>query len=226
VKKNRVGNVIVLPQDARAAQGVWLLLGSLSIFFVSSILLYVVYIAMRIAPDSGMKPHSFFLPKSFLPSTLLLVGVSGALEWALRSARRDRVQEVKRATLSAFIMGMLFMAIQSEGMYRLIYAANQASSLRNSAYALTFVLALLHALHVVGGIVGLVSILFNANREKYDHERHFGLRFCTLYWHFLDIVWVLLLASFFISVALINQKPSSDGILRERASDRLEMTRD
>ena len=64
--------------------------------------------------------------------------------------------------------------------------------------------------------MGLVSTLFNAYRYKYDHERHFGLRFCTLYWHFLDIVWVLLLASFFISGALINRNPSNETALRDR----------
>ncbi len=186
-------------------QGVWLFLISLTIFFVSSILLYVVYIAMRIAPEAAMKPQSFVLPTSFLPSTLLLVGISASLEWALRAAKRDRNAQVRQATLAAFVMGMLFMAIQSEGMYRLIYAASIASSSKNSAYALAFVLALLHALHVVGGVFGLVQVVFQARRDKYDHERYFGLQFCTLYWHFLDLVWVFLIASFLITGYLVNK---------------------
>jgi cytochrome c oxidase subunit III len=194
-----------LPQDARALQGAWLLLIALSIFFFSSILLYVVYVALRIAPDAGARPIPLVLPQSFLPSTLLLVGVSVCLEWALRSARKDRNESVRRATISALVMGLLFMAVQSEGMYRLIVAAAQVTSSRNSIYALTFVLAFLHALHVIGGVVGLVSTAFNAFRDKYDHERSFGLKFCTLYWHFLDIVWVILMASFLVSGYLIAQ---------------------
>jgi len=205
VDKKKPGRAIALPQDARAMQGVWLFLISLTIFFVSSILLYVVYIAMRIAPEAGMKPQSFVLPTSFVPSTLLLVGISASLEWALRAAKRERNAEVKQATLAAFVMGMLFMAIQSEGMYRLIYAASIASSSKNSAYALAFVLALLHALHVVGGVFGLVQVVFQARRDKYDHERCFGLQFCTLYWHFLDLVWVFLIASFLITGYLVNK---------------------
>jgi len=204
-EKKKSGRAVTLPQDARAMQGVWLFLISLAIFFVSSILLYVVYVAMRIAPESGMRPQSFFLPKSFLPSTLLLVGISAALEWALRAAKRDRNAVVRRATLAAFIMGMLFMVIQSEGMYRLIYAASIATSSKNSAYALAFVLALLHALHVAGGVFGLVRVVFQARRDKYDHERFFGLQFCTLYWHFLDLVWVFLIASFLVTGLLVNK---------------------
>ena len=185
-------------------QGVWLFLTSLTIFFVSSILLYVVYVAMRVAPESGLKAQSFVLPKSFLPSTFLLVGISVSLEFALRAAKRDRNAEVKQATLAALVMGILFMAIQSEGMYRLIYAASIATTSKNSTYALAFVLALLHALHVVGGVFGLVRVVFQARQDKYDHERYFGLRFCTLYWHFLDVVWLFLIVSFLVTSMLVN----------------------
>ena len=185
-------------------QGVWLFLTALSIFFFSSILLYVVYVAMRFVPQTGLKPQTFYLPWSFLPSTILLFGVSGSLEWGLRSAKRDRTQDVKRATIIAFIMGLLFMAIQSDGMYRLIYAASQVES-RTSVYSLTFVLAFLHALHVVGGMVGLLSIVFKAHQNRYDHERDVGLRFCTLYWHFLDLVWLMLIGSFLITGMLLNR---------------------
>jgi len=193
-----------LPQDVRAMQGVWLFLLTLSIFFLSSILLFILYVALRLSPEVGLRPQSFYLPKSFLSSTLLLFGVSGALEWALRAARRDRSNDIRVATIAALIMGMLFMAIQSEGIYRLVVAASEVRSSRNSTYALTFVLAFLHAMHVVGGMIGLVSTAFNAGRDKYDRERHFGLRFCALYWHFLDIVWILLLACFVITGMLVN----------------------
>jgi len=193
-----------LPQDARAMQGVWLFLLTLAVFFFSSILLFGFYVALRLSPEAGQRPDSFYLPRSFLPSTILLLGVSGALEWALRSSRSDRTNDVRISTIAALIMGFLFMAIQSEGMYRLLIATWAAQASRNSAYALTLVLAFLHALHVVGGIVGLCVVAFQASRERYDHERHFGLRFCTLYWHFLDVVWVLLLACFIITGLIVN----------------------
>ena len=193
-----------LPQDVRAMQGVWLFLLTLGIFFLSSILLFILYVALRLSPEVGLRPQSFYLPRSFLTSTLLLFGVSGSLEWALRAARRDRSNDVRIATIAASIMGLLFLAIQSEGMYRLLVAASEVSSSRNSTYALTFVLAFLHAMHVVGGMIGLFVTTFNASRDKYDRERHFGLRFCTLYWHFLDIVWILLLACFVITAMLVN----------------------
>ena len=193
-----------LPQDVRAMQGVWLFLLTLGVFFISSILLFILYVALRLSPAAGLRPQSFYLPRSFFPSTLLLIGVSGALEWALRAARRDRSNDVKIATIAALVMGILFVVVQSEGIFKLVVAALKVTSSRNSAYALTFVLAFVHAMHVVGGIIGLVATVLNANNDKYDHERHFGLRFCTLYWHFLDVVWVLLMACFVIAGILVN----------------------
>lgn len=204
VEKKWQSNPKALPQDVRAMQGVWLFLLMLSVFFAASILLFVLYVVLRVSPEAGLRPDSFYLPRSFVPSTILLVGVSGALEWSLRAARSNRSNVLRVASIAALIMGILFMAIQSEGMYRLVTAASEARSLRNSLYALTFVLAFLHALHVVGGVVGLVITAINANRDKYDRERNFALRFCTLYWHFLDVVWVLLLASFIIASICVN----------------------
>ena len=196
-----------LPQDVRAMQGVWLFLLMLGVFFASSILLFVLYVVLRLSPEAGMRPDSFYLPRSFVPSTILLFGVSGALEWSFRAARNNQSNGVRVASIAALIMGLLFMAIQSEGMFRLVRAASEARSLRNSLYALTFVLAFLHALHVVGGIVGLFITAFNANRDKYDRERNFALRFCALYWHFLDVVWILLMASFIVASVCVNSPP-------------------
>ncbi len=55
---------------------------------------------------------------------------------------------------------------------------------------------IIHALHVVGGVAALVFIFFGIARGAYDHERHFPVRFCAMYWHFLDVVWIIMLLSF------------------------------
>ncbi len=195
----------VLPVDARAMQGVWLLIASLGVFFFSSILLYVVYVYMRVNSDRPLT-QQFLLPWSFLPSTLLLIGVSVCLEIATRAAKRDRNASVKRYTIAACVMGIGFLFVQSDGMKRLLDGLADAPTRNESAYGYTFILAFLHAAHVVGGVVGLWWTTRNAFRNQYDHERSFGLRFCTLYWHFLDIVWVILILCFWITLWLVNAR--------------------
>jgi cytochrome c oxidase subunit 3 len=195
----------LLPVEARASQGVWLFLASLAIFFLASMLLYVVYISLRVQGDSPFTQR-LTLPWSFLPSTILLLGVSFCLEIAYRAARRDRHAEVKKYVLAGCAMGLGFLAIQSDGMERLLRGLSEATSRNESAYGYTFILVFLHAAHVVGGMFGLWVTARNAMRNAYDHERSIGLRFCTLYWHFLDLVWVALLASFWIAIWFVNTK--------------------
>lgn len=199
------GSLRTLPQDRRARQGVWLLLASLGVFFFSSLLLYVVYIYMRL--NNQVDPAvPFRLPRSFIGSTLLLVGISLALHWATHVAKRDQFQLLIVLIGSALLMAILFMVVQTEGMAWMVMQVQQGMQARASAYALTLCLAVIHALHVVGGLVGLVWVQVNAVRRKYDHERNFGVVFCALYWHFLDAVWVVLLAGFMIASALINAR--------------------
>ena len=59
---NQTDRVQRLPQDSRAMQGVWLLLGSLGMFFFSSILLYMLYVSLRLSPQAGLRPQSFYFP--------------------------------------------------------------------------------------------------------------------------------------------------------------------
>lgn len=196
-----------LPADARATQGMWLLIGSLAVFFVSSILLYVVYIAMRVQSEHAIT-QKMILPWSFIPSTILLVGVSVCLELAYRAACRDKLARVKQMAMAACAMGIGFLFIQSDGMKRLLDGLAEAQTRNESAYGYTFILVFLHAAHVVGGAIGLWWTARNALSNRYDHERNIGLKVCTLYWHFLDIVWVFLLISFWIAVVLVNAKAS------------------
>lgn len=195
----------MLPIERRAMQGVWLFLLSLSVFFVSGIILYVVYIYMRMGAAEAADGPLLKLPPSFITSTLSLIGVSGFLELACRAAQRCREAQVKNYVVLALFFALLFMVLQASGLYELIGKTSPEMSHATTAFVFTFVLAFLHAAHVLFGILGLILTTFGALREKYDRERLFGLKFCTLYWHFLDIVWVLLLTAFIIAGYLLNK---------------------
>jgi heme/copper-type cytochrome/quinol oxidase subunit 3 len=65
-------------------------------------------------------------------------------------------------------------------------------------FGLAFCLILLHAAHVIGGVVALWVVTVKAMKDRYDHENYQGVRHAAVYWHFLDIVWVAMLAVFLI----------------------------
>lgn len=195
----------LIAQDQRARQGGWLLIASLSIFFFCSMLLFGIFVGLHQAEAArGGGSAGYSLPLSFLPSTMLLVGISLSLHYAVTAAKLNMSAQVLRLSWLAMLLAMVFFAVQSEGMYSLIARSVDAGSSRLSPYKFTFVLALLHALHVVGGIIALGQVLVQAHRSAYDHERYWGIEFCAVYWHFLDVVWLVMMLGFVITVFVVR----------------------
>jgi cytochrome c oxidase subunit 3 len=196
--------MLLVEEDRRARQGALLLIGSLAAFFLSSMLLFVVYVARRTS-NVGPDAQGYSIPPSFIFSTLLLIGISISLHSAVNAARRDNTAHVFRKSLLAMVLAVGFFVVQSEGMYILITRALSDKSINSSLYPFTFLLALLHALHVVAGVIGLAIVLVYAKRLRYDHERHWGLQFCAIYWHFLDAVWLVMLLGFVTAILIIQR---------------------
>jgi cytochrome c oxidase subunit III len=194
----------MLEPDRRAQQGVWLFLLSLAVFFVSSMILFVIFVALRLQ-RLGPEVTTYALPIDFVASTFLLIGVSLSLHYAVVAAKANATDPVLRLSLLAGVLALIFWCVQCHGMYWMLVRSLQVSIPGLSPFGFTFVLALLHALHVVGGMVALVSVIFNSQRRLYDHERHWGLRFCAIYWHFLDGVWIVMLVGFIAAIILIRR---------------------
>lgn len=193
--------------DNRRSQGAWLLLGSLSIFFLATIALYAIYVVLRMSGD-GDPVAPFTLPISFIGTTILLIAISTCLHLAVAAVRREAHTDLKRYLVLSMILALTFIATQSFGMAWIVSRFADDQSANRSLYGMTFVLALLHALHVVGGLIALGVVLVRTWEGKYDHECYFAIRFSALYWHFLDLVWLLMLVAFGIAAAL-SKLPAS-----------------
>jgi cytochrome c oxidase subunit 3 len=64
-----------------------------------------------------------------------------------------------------------------------------------------YVLTGFHGLHVTFGLVLILGVLFRARKpEHYSSSKHFGVEAAELYWHFVDVVWIIL----FTLVYLLN----------------------
>jgi cytochrome c oxidase subunit III len=70
--------------------------------------------------------------------------------------------------------------------------ANAPFSVGDNAYsAVFFMMTGMHAFHVLTGVVFLGIILNNGRRGLYSAEKHWGVEAATVYWHFIDLVWIL-----------------------------------
>jgi cytochrome c oxidase subunit 3 len=191
----------IMPQEARLRQGAWLFLAMLAVFFLSCMILFLLYALTR-SKSADLPIAPLEIPFSFIATTFLLVGISGALHLAVQSARHEQQLALRRYVSLAFIQSMLFLLVQSFGMAWLAVVHFKIDKPEETLYGLTFFLALVHALHVVGGVVAMVFVMVKVWRHMYDHENYWGVVYCAWYWHFLDIVWLLMLISFGLAAGL------------------------
>jgi len=184
--------VAELPSDIRARLGAWWFIGSLVIFFFSSILMYGIYAYSRRDDPFRDAP----LPLSFLASTICLIAISAMVHQATIAVRRDRWSKTSWLLSTSTVVAIVFLAVQVFAMLEMLDETVGAAGNGRGVVGMVVVLAFLHALHVAGGVISLAIVAVGAAVGKYDHERHFAVDFAAQYWHFLDIVWLVMLAAF------------------------------
>ena len=167
-----------------------LLVGSLTIFFLSGIVGYIViqqqHITLRYA-------NKFSVPISLWLSTAALIVVSYAMQRATSVVRREQLPQLKRFMLMSIAGAVVFSVFQLVGMIDVLqdYLKVKASESQGMG-GIAFALIATHALHVGFGLLWLAIVARKVYSQSYDHEYHLGLTLCTYYWHFLDFVWVVM----------------------------------
>lgn len=185
----------LLPVDRRVKQGGWLFLVSLLIFFVASILLFGLYAYPRRDDPLSLVP----LPKSFLVSTICLVAISVLVHAATRQVRRDRFRATAWLLGISTAAAIIFTVVQCLAMTTMLLGPASYEGPGRGVAGMVIVLAILHALHVLGGIVALGIVATRSSVGMYDHERHWPVDFAAQYWHFLDLVWICMIVTFWLT---------------------------
>jgi heme/copper-type cytochrome/quinol oxidase subunit 3 len=111
---------------------------------------------------------------------------------------REQQKKFRRYLVWSLAMAVAFVVAQSIGMRELFRHHFTETNGSTKIYGMSFTLAFVHALHVLGGITFLGFVLVQSFRSRYDHERHWAVDHCTGYWHFLDIVWFGMLLVFVV----------------------------
>lgn len=194
---NGHGHEAAPTKENPAPPGTWrfgmvLFLGSLAILFLASIVAtWVIRARTGQWPPPGMPPP----PSGLWVSTAILLISSATLEWGLRLIRRNQLQEFRVALLTTTILGLAFIVSQVTNWFLWV---GSSATIRSSLYAyLFYVLTGLHAAHVLGGLVPLVVVTVNAWYSRYSALHHEGVKQVAVYWHFLGVVWGVLLLVIF-----------------------------
>ncbi|MEM7783346.1 MAG: cytochrome c oxidase subunit 3 [Planctomycetota bacterium] len=188
----------------------YLFLASLGIFFIASLITYLVIRDQAFRPIEEAVPGSILtqgpelykpleLPATFWISSVALIFVSLFLQKACWMVRREKQAEFRKWLVWSMVFATVFCAIQAFGLNELLTEHFSKTDGSTKVYGMSFTLSFIHALHVVGGLIYLGFVIRQAYREKYDHERHWAVDHCASYWHFLDVVWACMLITFFLT---------------------------
>jgi cytochrome c oxidase subunit 3 len=181
--------------------GLGLFLTSLAILFASTL---VGFLVMRLQIGlAGQWPELPPLPRVLWLSTLVIVASSGTIQYALVSIRRDRQAGLSIGLMATLGLGTAFLVLQSIAWVQWIApVAERWQDSNQWRFALTvfYIFTVLHAAHVVGGLIPMALVLARAIRANYVSARHAGVHMCAMYWHFLDAVWLVLFAVLVLGV--------------------------
>ena len=192
-------HLVPLRRDLHQAKLVFaLIIASLGVFFLATIVSYIIIRTQSFQPIKR-EYVPLEIPVTFWASTALLIVVSVFLERACWFVRRELQAGFLGSLRIAFVVSIAFTILQAFGLQYLLSQHFLAYDGSTKAYGMSFTIAFVHALHVVGGIGFIGYIWFQGRRNRYDHERHWAVNHCAGYWHFLDVVWLGMLATFVIT---------------------------
>jgi cytochrome c oxidase subunit III len=173
------------------------LLGML-LFIISEVMVFgaffTAYFFLRVVNGDHWPAQGTELPKLVAGvNTCILVSSSFTVHWALVSARRGNRFGLQAGMLTTFLLGATFLFVQINE-YIHIGFAPQDHAQGTIFYGLTG----LHGAHVFIGLTLLAMVTVRAFRGHFSPEDHRGVEVPGIYWHFVDVMWIIVYTTVYI----------------------------
>ncbi|SHG65944.1 cytochrome c oxidase subunit 3 [Flagellimonas flava] len=134
------------------------------------------------------------LPQAFLVSTAIIIISSFTYFFAKQSVARNEQKRATMLLLLTLALGITFIVVQFVGFSQMLdngyYFTGPTSNIKMSY---VFLIAAVHIVHVVAGLISLLTVLVQQLRGKYLPGNMLGMELGATFWHFLDILWVYLI---------------------------------
>ncbi|MDQ3679521.1 MAG: heme-copper oxidase subunit III [Actinomycetota bacterium] len=165
----------------------WTFLGSECLLFGALISTYFLY---RGRPQAGPTPGSLYdIPFTSVSSFVLLMS-SLTMVLALAAIQRGDLRRLRVWLLATALLGASFIAGQ---VYEFTSFIREGLTIKtNVAGSSFFTLTGFHGVHVTLGVVMLLSLWYLALRGNLTPERSEVVEIAGLYWHFVDVVWIVI----------------------------------
>lgn len=157
--------------------------------------LFGAYLAFRsvlpVFPPEGTPELELLLPGI---NTVNLIGSSFVIHNADTAIKKNDVRGMQLWFGITALMGITFLFGQVYEYTHLEFGLT--TNLFTSAF---YVLTGFHGLHVTIGVVAILAVLWRSRKPgHYSNEHHFGIEAAELYWHFVDVIWIILFGLLYI----------------------------
>lgn len=167
----------------------WFGIASLLMAFAGWTSAYIVSSSMRDDWSEDIQ-----LPSAFYTSTAIIILSSLTYILAKRAQKADKAKECSTWLWATLALGIAFVVLQFQGFSQMVAAGYYFTGpTSNIKISYIFLIATVHVVHVLAGLISLVVVLVNQLRGKYSADRMLGLSLGATFWHFLDLLWVYLL---------------------------------
>ncbi|MEA2361735.1 MAG: cytochrome c oxidase subunit [Thermoleophilaceae bacterium] len=169
------------------------------LFIISEVMLFgaffTAYFFIRVVADSGWFPmDGKDLPKLIAGvNTAVLVSSSVTMHWALEGARRGNRRAMQVGLLTTAALGLTFLSVQVNEYVHIGFAPHD-----NAQGTIFYGLTGLHGAHVAVGLTLLVFATLRAFRGHFTPKEHRGVEVPGIYWHFVDVMWIVVYSSVYL----------------------------
>jgi cytochrome c oxidase subunit 3 len=185
---NELAKTAPVPQRENTKLAMWLFLGGEVVFFVSLILTFIMTRLTQSDYETQFRSH-LSIPVIAI-NTFILVTSSYFVVLALEAITFNGDQKKLRNNLIVVLtLGLLFLAGQAFEWTTLFREGVNLSSTFGTPF---FTVTGIHGTHVFVGVLWIIYLLVGHKRLPFTKENHLAIENFGLYWHFVDIVWIVL----------------------------------
>ena len=169
------------------------------LFIASEIMLFgsffTIYFFVRVVNNAPEWPPAPFKLPVFVAgvNTIILVTSSFTIHWALQGIKRGNRAALKGGLVLTIALGLTFLLTQAREYSRIGFAPHDGAF--GSVF---FGLTGLHGAHVFIGLSLLTIAAVRAFKGHFSAEHHHGLEIPGIYWHFVDVMWIIVYFAVYI----------------------------
>ena len=166
---------------------IWTFIGSECLFFASLISVYLVYKGKSLV---GPYPSEIFEIPLVTAGTALLLFSSLFVVLALNGCEQGNRKKFLGWLAMTILCGFFFIGMQ---VYEFTHFFHEGLTMQKNLFGASFfTLTGFHGTHVTLGVIWLLTVWILAYRRKLPPEKSLNLEIAALYWHFVDVVWIVI----------------------------------